>query len=185
MEQATAPVSHKRSPEHTEAWILGSDIPSLASAIYLIGHAKVPATKVHILDSHGAVGEVLHPTGNPSSGYDQFAGCLPVPIGAPLKELLASIPSAKVRGRSILDEIQTTKANRKSVTQKSRTLFLVQENGTLRDVLTTSLNLGLKHRFHLMKLMLTGEKRLGRSHIKDLLPDCFFQSIFWNIWSAQ
>jgi oleate hydratase len=40
-------------------------------------------------------------------GYDQFAGCLPVPIGAPLKGLLASVPSAGVAGRSFSDEIGT------------------------------------------------------------------------------
>lgn len=185
MEQAATPTANKRSPEQIEAWILGSGTPSLASALYLIKHAGVPATRVHILDSHASVGEVLHQAGNPSSGYDQFSGCLPVPIGAPLKDLLASIPSAKVHGRSILDEIQTAEANGKSATQNGGTAFLVQEKHTLRDVPTTSLNLGLKHRLDLIKLMLKGEKRLGRNQIKDFLPDSFFQSTFWAIWSTQ
>lgn len=96
MEQTAKPAENERSPEETEAWILGSGTSSLASALYLIKNGRVPANNVHILDSHGSVGQILHQVGNPSSGYDQFAGCLHVPIGAPLKELLDSIPSVRV-----------------------------------------------------------------------------------------
>lgn len=72
----------------------------MASAPYLIKNGGAPANNVHILDSHGSVEQILHQVGNPSSGFDQFAGCLPVPIGAPLRELPDSIPSVRVRGRS-------------------------------------------------------------------------------------
>lgn len=98
MEQPAGLNRSKRCPAETEAWILGSGTSSLASALYLIKDAQVPPSKVHILDSHDSVGQILHQAGNPSKGYDQFAGCLPVPIGVPLKELPASIPSAGVAG---------------------------------------------------------------------------------------
>lgn len=185
MEQTANLAENKRSPEETEAWILGSGTSSLASALYIIKNGKVPANKVHILDSHGSVGQILHQVGNPSCGYDQFAGCLPVPIGAPLKELLDFIPSVTVRGRSVLDEIQSAEVTRKSETKTGGTSFLVQKDHTFQNIPTHSLNLSIKHRLALVKLMLKGERRLGRGQIKDFLPSSFFQSTFWAIWSAQ
>lgn len=174
MKQTANPAENKRSPEETEAWILGSGTSSLASALYLIKNGRVPANNVHILDSHGSVGQILHQVGNPSTGYDQFAGCLPVPIGAPFKELLASIPSVRVQGRSVLDEIQTAEVTRKSATKNGGTSFLVQKDHTFQNIPTHSLNLGLKHRLGLVRLILKGERRLGRGQIKDFLPDSFF-----------
>ncbi|KAJ5109714.1 hypothetical protein N7532_002359 [Penicillium argentinense] len=185
MEQTAYTAENKRSPEETEAWILGSGTSSLASALYLIKNGKVPANNVHILDSHGSVGQILHQVGNPSSGYDQFAGCLPVPIGAPLKELLDSIPSVRVRGRSVLDEIQSAEVTRKSATKNCGTSFLVQKDHTFQNIPTHSLNLSIKHRLALVRLVLKGERRLGRGQIKDFLPSSFFQSTFWAIWSAH
>lgn len=184
MKQTTGPAS-KRPPAETGAWIVGTGTSSLASALYLIHDAGVPASKVHILDPHDSVGEILHQVGNSSSGYDQFAGCLPVPVGTPLKELLASIPSPRNRGRSVLDEIQTAANNRKPGVESGGTSFMVQSKHTSREIPTTSLNLDIKHRLSLMKLMLKGEKRLGRNQIKDFLPNSIFQSNFWVIWSAQ
>ncbi|CRG92352.1 Oleate hydratase [Talaromyces islandicus] len=46
-----------RSPKKVNAWILGSSIASLASAVHLICDAKVPASQIHILESHGIPGD--------------------------------------------------------------------------------------------------------------------------------
>lgn len=174
----------RRSPNKTEAWILGSGTAPLASALYLVQFANVPASQVHILDSHISMGQVLHNNGDPIHGYDQFAGCLPVPVGEPLKELLSMVPSVARMGHTVMDDIKCAETGR--IKQKAaRTRFLVQRNNALNDIHTKSLNLNAKHRMELVLFMLKGEKRLGRNQIRDFLPHSFFQSTFWTIWSAQ
>ncbi|KAJ5814506.1 hypothetical protein N7474_006283 [Penicillium riverlandense] len=175
---------YKRSPDKTEAWILGSGTASLASALYLVQFAKVPASKVHVLDSHISMGQVLHNSGDPTNGYDQFAACLPVPVGTPLAELLALVPSVSGLGHTVWDDIKSAETRR--VKQRnSRTRFLVQKNDALNDIHTNSLHLSVQHRLELIMLVLRGEKRLGRAQIQDFLPPSFFQSTFWTIWTAQ
>jgi oleate hydratase len=174
----------KRSPETTEAWILGSGTASFAAALYLVQYGKIPAAKVHVLDSHVSIENALHHKGNYITGYDQFAGCLPVPVGAPLKELLASVPSVENQGLSVLDDLQNAETNRTSVTNDHGTRFM-KRNSTLRNIPTKSLNLSSKQRLQLIWFILKRENRLGRNQIQDCLPHSFFQSSFWVVWSAQ
>ncbi|OQD60016.1 hypothetical protein PENPOL_c033G00949 [Penicillium polonicum] len=96
----------RRSPETTEAWILGSGTASLASAVYLIKKAHLRPSAVHLLDEHLSLHQAVHRQGSTHAGYDQFAGCLPAPIGSGLAELLDMIPSAGAEGRSYLHDIQ-------------------------------------------------------------------------------
>ncbi|OGE56949.1 hypothetical protein PENARI_c002G07840 [Penicillium arizonense] len=174
----------KRSPETTEAWILGSGTASFAAALYLVQDVKIPAAKVHVLDSHVSIENVVHQKGNSATGYDQFAGCLPVPVGAPLKKLLASVPSIQNQGKTVLDDIQNAEINRTSVAQDHRTRFM-KRNSSLRNIPTKSLNLSSKQRLQLIWFILKQEKLLGRNQIQDCLPHSFFQSSFWVVWSAQ
>lgn len=176
---------NKRSPETTEAWILGTGTASLAAAFYLVQHAKIPASKVHVLDSHVSIEHALHHKGDFVNGYDQFAGCLPVPIGTPLKELLSSIPSVRGERQTVLDDIQNAERVRASLTHEHGTRFVVQENGTPRNIPTKSLNLSSKQRLQLIWFMLKREERLERNQIQDCLPNSFFHSSFWVVWSAQ
>jgi len=175
----------KRSPETTEAWILGSGTASLAAAIYLVQYAKIPAPKVHVLDSHLSMEHVLHRKGDFVDGYDQFAGCLPVPVGTTLKELLSSVPSVGGQRQTVLDEIQNAEIRRTSVTLDHGTRFVVQEDRTPRNIPTKSLSLSTKQRLQLIWFILKREEHLGRHKIQDCLPNNFFQSSFWFIWSAQ
>ncbi|KAL5044106.1 hypothetical protein BDW71DRAFT_186774 [Aspergillus fruticulosus] len=98
------------SKTQCEAWIIGSGTAALASALYLVRLAGIAPQKVHILDSHGSLGLALHHQGDHCSGYDQFAGCLSVPVGEPLKELLALVPSVRDENRSVFDKIENNNA---------------------------------------------------------------------------
>jgi oleate hydratase len=145
----------KRSLETTEAWILGSGTASFAAALYLVQNVKIPAPKVHVLDSNVSIENALHHKGNFMAGYDQFAGCLPVPVGTPLKELLASVPSVGNQGQTVLDDIQNAEINRTSVTYDHGTRFVVKRNSTLRNIPTKSLNLSSKQRLQLITCFTT------------------------------
>jgi oleate hydratase len=120
---------------------------------------------------------------NFAGDYDQFAGYMPAPVGAPIEELLASIPSA--RGRGVLDPASHADMDQVLSTRNGSPYYLVQKKQTFRRVSTTSSNLGLKDRLSLLKLILKPEKHLGQCQIKDVLPTNFFRSPFWAIWSAQ
>lgn len=185
MSKKESQAQNKRCSETTEAWILGCGTASLASAFYLIKHARIPANKVHILDIHDSVQQAMHQWGDFSSGYDQFAGCLPTTVGKPLQELLASVPSVREQKRTVLDDIQLAQDNRVSIKGHGETRFVVQDNRTLRNIPTKSLDLSLGHRLDLIRFLLKKEKRLRRNQIKDFFPQSFFQSTFWVIWSTQ
>ncbi|KAL2857083.1 oleate hydratase [Aspergillus pseudoustus] len=179
--------SHQeRDSKPAEAWILGSGTAALASALYLVRLAHFSPRRVHVLDSHGSLGLAAHNSGNQSCGYDQFPGCLPVPVGAPLKDLLALVPSVRDENQTVFDEIQkaeyfTTPGSR----HDTHTQFLVQQDGSLINIPTKLLNLKLRQRIALVRLMLKGEGSLQRKQIRDYLPGSFFKSTFWAIWSAQ
>ncbi|KAL4979637.1 streptococcal 67 kDa myosin-cross-reactive antigen like family-domain-containing protein [Aspergillus desertorum] len=196
------------SKSQCEAWIIGSGTASLASALYLVQLAGITPQKIHLLDSHGSLGQALHRHGDHCSGYDQFAGCLPVSVGEPLKELLALVPSVRDGNRSVFEEIGNADAEfgraqsgmstekgkgrwrkkRRKTTKKDgndHTRFLVQRNGELRPIPTDSMNLNVPHRLSLMKLFFKREASLQRKRISDCLPPSFFGSTFWAIWSAQ
>lgn len=175
----------KRCTENTEAWIVGSGTASLASALYLIKQAKVQPSRVHILDKHASLGERPYNQGDPSSGYDQFAGCLPVPVDSLIKELLAMTPSIEMPGRSLLDEIETAKATRLSAKGSDRTCFLAQTGGSMEHLPVGSLDLGYKLRATLTLFLLKREKYLMARQIRDIFPDSFFKSAFWIVWSTQ
>jgi oleate hydratase len=175
---------NQRSAEATEAWVLGSGTASLASAVYLITHAKLRPSAVHILDEHLSLQETIHRQGSAHAGYDQFAGCLPVPIGPDLKEFLDTIPSAVAEGQSFLDDIQQEE-KRLAIDRTGRTCFIAQKDGCFRHLPTESLNLGWNHRINLIRLLMKREKTLQGVAIRDFFRRSFFESTFWTIWSMQ
>lgn len=179
----------KSLSDHGEAWILGSGTGSFAAAFYLIQYAKMPPHKVHLLESRDSINEVLHQKGDSNSGYDQFAACLPIPGGGPLRDILASIPSSVQADpghvQSFLRMIQSAKIKRAFAKRGLCTRMLVQKNRELRHISAGPFDLHVKHRLDLIRLVLTREKRLGRNQIKDFFSESFFETSFWAVWSAQ
>ncbi|KAJ5704062.1 hypothetical protein N7493_011200 [Penicillium malachiteum] len=168
-----------------QAWILGSGTASLASAVYLIQRANLPPQNVHVLDAHISLGGSLYHHGSPTHGYNQFAGCLPVPVGTPVRDLLASIPSPTAHGRTVLDTITKEQDSHIPGNCHTRTKFLLQKTKSRENINPDELHLSVSDRLYLARLVLRSEKRFHREHIKDIMPKSFFQSVFWSIWSAQ
>ncbi|OQD91063.1 hypothetical protein PENANT_c001G11406 [Penicillium antarcticum] len=175
---------NRRLPEQTEAWILGSGTASLASAVYLIKLARLRPSAVHILDEHLSLQQALHQQGNGHAGYDQFAGCLPVPVGLELREILDMIPSAVADGYSYLHYIQEEE-KKLAITSNGGTCFVAQNEEGFESLPTKSLNIGWSDRLHLVRLLLKCEKGLEKKEIRNFFGDSFFASTFWTIWSTQ
>ncbi|KAJ6035545.1 hypothetical protein N7460_009720 [Penicillium canescens] len=164
----------RRSPETTEAWILGSGIASLASAVYLIKNAHLRPSAVHVLDEHLSLQQTLHHQGTTHAGYDQFAGCLPAPAGSGLTELLDIIPSAVTEGRSYLHDLRAAE-EQNAMNRNGGTCFIAQNKGAFRHLPTESLNIGWSHRIHLMRLLIKGEKSLQKREIRHFFRESFFR----------
>lgn len=175
---------NRRSPETTEAWILGSGTASLASAVYLIKKAHLRPSAVHILDEHLSLQQTLHDQGSTHAGYDQFAGCLPAPVGSALTELLDMIPSAVTEGRSYLHDLRAEE-EQNLMNRTGATCFIAQNKGGFKHLPTKSLNIGWNHRIHLMRLLMKREKTLQKKEIRIFFRESFFRSTFWTIWSTQ
>ncbi|KAJ6018990.1 hypothetical protein N7522_001057, partial [Penicillium canescens] len=174
----------RRSPETTEAWILGSGTASLASAVYLIKNAHLRPSAVHVLDEHLSLQQTLHHQGSTHAGYDQFAGCLPAPAGSGLTELLDMIPSAVTEGRSYLHDLRAAE-EQNAMNRNGGTCFIAQNKGAFRHLPTESLNIGWSHRIHLMHLLIKEEESLQKREIRHFFRESFFRSTFWTIWSTQ
>ncbi|PYH80581.1 67 kDa myosin-cross-reactive antigen like family protein [Aspergillus uvarum CBS 121591] len=173
------------SSNDVEIWILGTGTAALASALFLLKYNSIKPFNIHLLDSHSSVDQVLHYPGNSGTGYDQFAGCLPVPIGAPLRDLLSSIPSSQNSRISIFEEINNRQKQRYPVNHNQRTCFVIKKNDSLEQISTDHLNLSIRQRLKLLFFMLKSEDSLGRSQIREHFSEKFFKSIFWAVWSAQ
>ena len=174
----------RRSPETTEAWILGNGIASLASAVYLIKKAHLRPSAVHLLDEHLSLHQALHRQGSTHAGYDQFAGCLPAPIGSGLTELLDMIPSVVAEGRSYLRDIQEEE-EKVAMNREGATCFIARTKGAFKHLSTKSLNIGWNDRIHLLRLLMKPEKNLQEKEIRSFFRKSFFRSTFWMIWSTQ
>ena len=174
----------KRTFENIEAWVLKSGTASLASALYLIKHLKIQPSRVHLLDAHASL-EASHHEGNALRGYHQFAGCLPVPGGLPIEELLAMVPSTKLQSQSILGEIQTSQARQKFANENKHTIFLAQKNGIMKELSTRSFDLTIKHRVYLVRFLLKREKSLLNRQIRNLFPGSFSDSVFYKVLSVH
>ncbi len=175
----------KRKPEETEAWVIGHGIAAMASALYLVACAKVPASHVHVLDPHKSLAHAVHQKGDYLTGYDQFAACLPVPASSALDQILASVPSIRFQGSSVLDEIKSVSERRHAKVHSSRASFVIQKGNKMQTVSTKCLGLNIKYRIRLLHLLLRSDSRLGRNQVKDFFDKGFFQSTFWVVWSAQ
>ncbi|EAU35625.1 predicted protein [Aspergillus terreus NIH2624] len=175
----------RRPSDDPDAWILGSGTAVLASAVYLVQTTKIPPQNIHILNPHRSLDAALHDRGDHYRGYDQFARCLPVPVGSPLKELLDSIPSGGRQGSSVLHEIEAREGLRDSGKTGGGTCFIIKRDGVTEPASTQTWDLNFRSRVSLLRLMLINERRVGRAQIRDFLPESFFQSAFWAMWSAQ
>lgn len=167
-----------RSPNHLDAWTVGSGISSLASAVSLLQEHHVPPERIHILESRGTVGAETASAGDQVNGYHYRAGGMPLFSGVCMEDLLSRIPSTSRSHKSVLDDLKEFYENDvpKDV---SRTRFLTRKPHGLGRIDANRARLGLRDRFSVFKLCSRSEKALGRSRISDHFRDGFFKTTYW------
>ncbi|KAE8400611.1 oleate hydratase [Aspergillus pseudonomiae] len=169
---------NQRVQDHGNAWILGSSIASLASAVYLIQDTGMPASRVHILESRIAPEDGIPTTGDSVSGYDHRAPCLPLLCDEYTENLLSLVPLSNSPGKTMLDNLNEARRN-------APPTRLFSQNGHQVEALQPqNISIGWKVRMSLVTFILKSEKSLGRKIIRDFFDKWFFNSRFWAVWSS-
>jgi oleate hydratase len=147
------------------AWILGSGISSLASAVRLLQESHVPPERIHIFESQGTAGGETASAGDQVNGYHYCAGGMTLFDGVCMEELLSRIPSTARPHQTVLDDVKECCHN---VPKEMRgTRFLSQKPHGLRCIDASQASLGLRDRISVFILTSRSEKSLGRSRISD------------------
>lgn len=166
-----------------DAWILGTGVPSLASAIYLITEAKVPPHRVHILEAvEMADGSTVN-GGDPVNGYEYRTGVMFPLTDVHVANLLSLIPSAHEAGKTAVDDILEYSATQ-PVKRLPRTRFLVEKSNGISCVSPKHVGLGLRDHLDMFRFMPKSEKALGRSTIQEYFHEGFFRSNFWFVFAS-
>ncbi|KAL7649248.1 hypothetical protein ACMYSQ_012359 [Aspergillus niger] len=168
-----------RKPQHprAHAWILGSGIASLASAVHLIQEANVPAPQVHVVESRTSARDGLPTTGNATIGYDYRAACLPIFCDGCTEDLLSIIPSTSGPGTTLLDNLKTTR-------EIALTHVLIKRGHKEQVCNARGVRMGWKVRVKLALFLRHSEEALGQKTIRDCLDNGFFRSAFWAVWAS-
>jgi oleate hydratase len=95
------------------------------------------------------------------------------------------IPSGTSEGRSFLDEIHEKAEKRLAANGKDVTCFVTGKDGSFKHLPTKTLNLSLRDRFSLIRLLVKNGTDLQGKQIREFFRDNFFESTLWEIWSIQ
>ncbi|KAK4933797.1 hypothetical protein LTR66_015892, partial [Elasticomyces elasticus] len=169
---------NQRRSDMFNAWLLGSSVASLASAVYLIRDAKVPASHIHLIEARRTPEDALSITGDSVTGYDHRAACMPGLSDICIEDLLTSVPSAPNSGKTVMENVG--KANKGPVPMD----IFIQCGRDLEMIDASTFSIGLKVRAQLAVFMLKPEKNLIRKKINDFFEGRFFTSKFWALWST-
>lgn len=173
----TQSIPISRNPDSLDIWILGSGIASLTAAVHLIREAKVPPSRIHILEALSKAGAGSASRGSADSGYHYRAACIPTVFDGPMEELLLWVPS-DIPGKTVWENIRDY-FEENIPKQESRIRFLARKNNRIEHIEGKRHNLRFRDRMSLFMLSLKTERALGRSQIRDHFPEGFFRTNYW------
>lgn len=172
-----------REPEMVQAWLVGSGIASLATAVHLIHHAKVPANQIHIFDTHQGVGGAMKTYGNAEEGYVLHAVSSPYFHEACMENLLAVVPSLQNPRHTLLEVAKEYERYGRPKNNATTRIIRQSKNGPIKAN-TTQFHIGVHHRTNLITFIFEHEKTLDCKKICDVFEDSFFKTDFWTLWST-
>jgi oleate hydratase len=172
----------RRDPDTTHAWIIGSDLSSLAAAVYLIHDAHVPGPNIHILfDLPRFVPD--------PAGLEFISGS----VEGCTAHLLSCVSEAIRPDASILDELietarETTSNQLLQSGSGGASFYYIRNDGYgIRKIqqpqVTTHLRLPEKR--DLVKVMLDDPWNLRAKSIDECFRSPFFKSDLWLLFSTR
>ncbi|CEL03827.1 hypothetical protein ASPCAL04967 [Aspergillus calidoustus] len=177
-------MSCRRNPQVTHAWIIGSDLSSLAAAVYLIHDAHIPGPHVHILSNRPEDSDqIIHDRGLRSKrgqGIRFVSGS----IDGCTAHLLSCVSRFAGRDAHNLDGIMRVDNERDSTQWNS---FYVLRNGSCRiqKIHQPVSHLRPADRKDLLKVMLDDGQSLACKTVGDCFRASFFGSELWILLSMR
>jgi oleate hydratase len=177
-------MSCRRNPQVTHAWIIGSDLSSLAAAVYLIHDAHIPGPHVHILSNRPEDSDqIIHDRGLRSTrgqGIRFVSGS----IDGCTAHLLSCVSRFAGRDAHNLDGIMRVDNERDSTKWNS---FYVLRDGSCRiqKIHQPVSHLRPVDRKDLLKVMLDDGQSLACKTVGDCFRASFFGSELWILLSMR
>lgn len=167
--------------DQKSAYIIGSGLAALASAVFLIRDGQMKDNRIHIFE------ELALPGGSMDGIYNKEKESYIIRGGREMEphfeclwDLFRSIPSTEHEGESILDEFY--RLNRKDPSYAKTRVIINRGKALPTD---GQLLLTPKAVKEIVDLCLTPEKDLQNKKINEVFTKEFFQSNFWLYWSTM
>ncbi len=166
--------------DQKSAYLIGSGLASLASAVFLIRDGQMKGDKIHILEELALPGGSMDGIWSEQKGYIIRGGREMEVHFETLWDLFRSIPSLETEGASVLDEFYWLNKKDPSFSHAR----LIENNGQ-RLATDGKLTLSPKAIQELIKIVLTPEEKLQDVKINEVFTEEFFQSNFWAYWATM
>jgi len=163
----------------SKTYLVGAGISSLSAAVYLIKDGNIKGENIIIFDESNNIGGSLDAENLPSGeGYfmrgirafeEKAYSCL--------YDLMSSIPSLNVSGKTLREEF--VDYNRKNKSYSKSRLF---KDGQTID--SRPLKLNAKDRLNLLHLLTSRESSLENREVREYFTPSFFTSNFWYEFST-
>lgn len=168
-------------PHHSEVWLVGGGIASMAAAAFLVRDADVPGEHIHILEQRPVVGGSLDGAAAADQpGYFTRGGRMfEEQAYQTLWDLLATIPSLDDPAVSVREEMIAFNESLPSMSHAR----LVGTGGQILDASDYGFN--ARDRIEIARLMATPEHALGSRRIDEMFSRHFFTTHFWTMWRTM
>ncbi|HEY8946095.1 MAG TPA: oleate hydratase, partial [Polyangiaceae bacterium] len=172
------PSKNMLNAQESEVWLVGGGIASMASAVFMIRDAGMPAKNIHILEELAIVGGCLDGGSAPTqAGFVSRGGrMLAEEPYQTLWNLLSTIPSLEDPNRSVREEIVDFNVRVKTESHAR----LIGQGGKILNA--ADYGLSAADRLELTRLLAMPEGLLRARRIDELFSSHFFKSNFWQMW---
>lgn len=178
--QAFVKATKPEGVENKSAYLIGSGLASLASAVFLIRDGQMKGDAIHILEELPLPGGSLDAAVRPEDGFVMRGGREMEEHFETLWDLFRSIPSLDSPGLSVLDEF-----NQVNMEDPSFSYARVIENKGERLATDGQLTLSEKSIKEIIALTMMKEEDLNDKKINDVFSPEFFESNFWLYWATM
>jgi oleate hydratase len=162
--------------QKSKAYLIGSGIASLASAVYLIKDGKFSGKNIFIFDEAKIAGGSLDAAGSPEIGYaGRGSRMFSEEVYSCVFDLFSKIPLNGKTSKTLLDDF--IEFNKKiKINAKARLV----EGGKIVDPL--NFGLSIRDSADMIKIMTLPESYFGDTKISDHFLPAFFKTNFWFEW---
>ncbi|KAL4807880.1 streptococcal 67 kDa myosin-cross-reactive antigen like family-domain-containing protein [Aspergillus unguis] len=138
--------------KNVHAYILGSGIQSLTTAVHLLQEAHLPASQIHVIETLPIAGGLTENHGSAEEGYDFRAGVRPRLNGPAIDKFLSLVPSASDPSRTLRDEVLEHAESLNVKPGQTQVKFLKRKRNGVALVDRMRISLGVRDRLELFGL---------------------------------